>query len=77
MVFTLGLTWGGTFLVIELALREWPPFWVASGRIVFGALIMVAIWRAQGLRLFKVKPDVTTCASVLALSAFSTGIPFV
>lgn len=76
MVATLGFTWGGTFLVTELALEHWSPFWLAAGRILFGAVTMVWIWRAMGLRLFQTIPDRSTWLSVIAISAFSTGIPF-
>ena len=33
MVATLGLVWGGTFLVTELALALITPFWIAAARI--------------------------------------------
>jgi drug/metabolite transporter (DMT)-like permease len=76
MVATLGFTWGGTFLVTELALEEWPPFWLASGRILFGAALMLFVWRAMGLRLFAQPPDLRIWLEVLAIGGFSTGIPF-
>jgi drug/metabolite transporter (DMT)-like permease len=76
MVATLGFTWGGTFLITELALNHWPPFWLASGRVLFGALTMLIIWRAVGLRLFTERPDMTIRVTLLAVGAFSTAIPF-
>ena len=44
MVITLGITWGSTFLVTELALKGISPFWLAAGRQVIGAAVMLAIW---------------------------------
>ena len=44
MVGLLGFTWGGTFLVTEIALRGLTPFWLAAGRITFAAALMTAIW---------------------------------
>ena len=76
MVATLGFTWGGTFLVIELALEEWPPFWLASGRILFGLSLMLIVWRVTGLRLFSRPPSLRTWLALVAVSAFSTGVPF-
>jgi drug/metabolite transporter (DMT)-like permease len=76
MVATLGFTWGGTFLVTELALEHWPPFWLAAGRILFGAITMLAIWRAMGLRLFADPPSLRVVIALIAVGAFSTGIPF-
>ncbi|MFC3615597.1 DMT family transporter [Lutimaribacter marinistellae] len=76
MISALGITWGGTFLVTELALEEAGPFWLASGRIGFGALTMLTIWWAVGFRLFAERPARSTVAAVLAVGAFSTAIPF-
>lgn len=76
MVATLGFTWGGTFLVTELALEHWTPFWLAAGRILFGAVTMLWIWRVMGLRLFHSPPEPTTWLSLVAIGGFSTGIPF-
>ena len=76
MVATLGFTWGGTFLVTELALEHWPPFWLASGRILFGAITMLVIWRTMGMKLFAEPPSTTTRGVLIAVGAFSTGIPF-
>ena len=76
MVATLGVTWGATFLITELALQHWPPFWLAAGRIGFGAVTMVTIWQALGGRLFAAPPGPRTLGSVLVIGAFSTAIPF-
>lgn len=76
MVATLGFTWGGTFLVTELALEEWPPFWLATWRVTFGAVTMLVVWRAMGLKLFAQRPALGSIIAVLAIGAFSTAIPF-
>jgi len=46
MVITLGITWGSTFLVTELALEGISPFWLAAGRQVIGAAVMLPVWAA-------------------------------
>lgn len=76
MVATLGFTWGGTFLVTELALEHWTPFWLAAGRILFGAVTMLWVWQTMGLRLFHSPPEPKTWVSLMAIGGFSTGIPF-
>ena len=43
MIATLGFVWGGTFLLIKLALEGMPPFWLAAGRIGFAALLLCLI----------------------------------
>ncbi|MEM8655841.1 MAG: DMT family transporter [Pseudomonadota bacterium] len=77
MVAILGFTWGGTFLVTELALRGITPFWLAAGRICFAAVLMVAIWRAMGGRLFETRITPNTWASLIAIGGFSSAIPFI
>lgn len=76
MVALLGFTWGGTFLVTEIALRGITPFWLAAGRICFAAVLMVAIWRAMGGALFESKSNSRTWASLTTIGAFSSAIPF-
>ncbi|KIC49157.1 DMT family transporter [Tateyamaria sp. ANG-S1] len=76
MVAILGFTWGGTFLVTEIALRGITPFWLAAGRICFAAVLMVAIWQALGGKLFKNPTTPDTWTAVVAIGAFSSAIPF-
>ncbi|WP_420013831.1 DMT family transporter [Tateyamaria sp.] len=76
MVATLGLTWGGTFLVTELALEGITPFWLAAGRIGFAALLMTAIWQGLGGRLFAERPNTSALLSLAAIGGFSSAIPF-
>ncbi len=52
MVAILGLVWGSTFLVIEIALRGITPFWLAAARIGFAMLLTVGIWTLRGRKLF-------------------------
>lgn len=77
IVAVLGLTWGGTFMVIEIALRGMTPFWLAAGRIGFAAVLMFAIWSARGLKLFKEPPTKSTWATTVAIGAFSSAVPFI
>lgn len=76
MVVTLGLVWGATFPVIELALAEVTPFWLASGRIVFAALLTVILWRAGGGRLFARRASALDWLNLAVIGAMSTALPF-
>ncbi len=76
MVAILGLTWGGTFLVTELALTGITPFWLAAGRIGFAAVLMAVIWRMRGGALFAAPPSNGTRVSLAIIGAFSTAVPF-
>jgi drug/metabolite transporter (DMT)-like permease len=77
MIGLLGLTWGGTFMVIEIALEGLTPFWLAAGRIGFAALLMAVIWGAMGFRLFRETAGPGDWASALLIGALSSAIPFV
>ena len=51
MVLILGVTWGSSFLLIELALPGIGPAWLAASRIVLAAALMgvVQLFRRQPL----------------------------
>ncbi len=70
----LGLTWGATFLGIEIALRGITPFWLASARIGFAAVLMLGIWALRGGQLFL--SERRDWPVVIAVSALSTAVPF-
>ncbi len=73
MIATLGFVWGGTFLMVELALRGITPFWLAAGRIGFAGILLSAIWGIRGFRLFEDRSDWT---SVTLIALLSTALPF-
>ncbi len=76
MVVALGLVWGGTFPVIEIALEEFTPFWLAAGRVVFAALLTTAIWVAMGGRLFQSRPGALDTGNLILIGLLSTALPF-
>lgn len=76
MILILGITWGGTFLVIELALPGIAPFWLAAARIGFGAALTVAVWQARGGRLFAAPVPPRQWAVLTAIGVLSSALPF-
>jgi len=76
MVAGLGLTWGATFMVIELALEGITPFWLAAGRITFAAVLTLAIWQYRGGALFATPPALIDRARLVLVSALSAAVPF-
>jgi len=76
MILALGLIWGGTFLVIELALQGITPFWLAAARIGFAALLMLVIWVARGARLFNNSITRKDLGRLTAVGALSSAVPF-
>ncbi|UYP68863.1 DMT family transporter [Thalassobacter stenotrophicus] len=74
-IAVLGLIWGGTFMVISVALRGYGPITVACARTTLGALTLLALcvalrrpWPRWSWRLF---------GYVVIGALFSTAIPFV
>lgn len=74
MVAALGLVWGATFMVIEIALAGITPFWLAAGRIGFAAALTGAIWGLRGGRLYC--GAARAWPSILAIGALSSAVPF-
>jgi drug/metabolite transporter (DMT)-like permease len=46
----LGLVWGGTFMVVSVALRDYGPLTVACARTTLGAVALVLLMRVIGRR---------------------------
>lgn len=76
MVAALGLVWGATFMVMEVALRGITPFWLAAARIGFATLLMVAIWGYRGFKLFAQPLGKIDITRVVAIGALSSAVPF-
>ncbi|WP_293575814.1 DMT family transporter [Phaeobacter sp.] len=73
MIAILGFVWGGTFLLIKIALVGITPFWLAAGRIGFAALLLSAVWGWRGFRLFQ---GAASWGPLLLIGVFSTAVPF-
>ena len=72
-IVALGLIWGGTFLVISLALRGYGPVTVACARTTFGALTVLALLRLTGRQLPR---DPAIWRSAVPIGLLSTALPF-
>ena len=51
VLLLLGAIWGSSYLFIKVAVRELPPETVVSGRLLLGALVLLAVLSARGQRL--------------------------
>ncbi|MCG6558154.1 DMT family transporter [Ruegeria sp. 1NDH52C] len=76
MVATLGFVWGGTFLINELALEGITPFWLAAGRVCFGAVLSTLVWRLMGGRLFSAPLSRSERLSLVTIALLSSAVPF-
>ncbi len=76
MLIALGLVWGTTFIVIEIALRGITPFWLAAARIGFATLLISLIWLLRGARLFHGPAHPADWGWLAFIGVFSTAVPF-
>ncbi len=76
MIAVLGLTWGGTFLIIEIALRGITPFWLAASRITLGAAMTVLVWQLRGGKLFEAPLRPAERRALVIIGLLSSAIPF-
>ncbi len=77
MVATLGLVWGGVFLFIEMALEGITPFWLAAGRIGFGAALTAAVWQLRGGHLFADGASGADRVTLTVVAVLSSALPFI
>ena len=72
-IVVLGLVWGGTFMVVSVALGGFGPVTVATARTGLGALALVALMIARGGRFPR---DAAVWAHAVPIGLLSTALPF-
>ncbi len=73
-VFSLGLIWGGTFMVVAMALEGYGPITVATSRTTLGALTLLVLMQITGRRFPTLTPALG--GSIILIGVLSTAIPF-
>ena len=71
-IFALGLIWGGTFMVVSIALRGYGPITVACARTTLGALALVGIMFA----LRRPLPSPQALRAIAIIGPLNTALPF-
>jgi drug/metabolite transporter (DMT)-like permease len=71
-IFALGLIWGGTFMVVSMALEGYGPLTVACARTSLGALALLGLMTAMGRPL----PSRAAMKHLLWIGALNTALPF-
>lgn len=74
-VIALGLIWGGTFMVVAMALEGYGPITVATARTTLGAVMLLALMGLTGRRTPSLTPSLAW--SVILIGILSTALPFV
>jgi len=77
MVGILGITWGSTFLVMELALRGITPAWLAASRLTVAGLVMVVVQVIRRAPLFTDPNSPRPWGALISASLLSTALPFI
>lgn len=73
-ILFLGVVWGGTFMVVALALRGYGPVTVATARVVLGAMALTSVAVAMGRRLPRF--DARLWAYLIPIGLLSSAVPF-
>ncbi|SHE97735.1 EamA-like transporter family protein [Ruegeria intermedia] len=74
-VIALGLIWGGTFMVVAMALEGYGPITVATARTTLGAVMLLALMGLSGRSIPSLTPGLAW--SVILIGILSTALPFV
>jgi drug/metabolite transporter (DMT)-like permease len=72
-VLALGFIWGGTFMVVSVALGGYGPVTVACARTTLGAVALLAVMRIGG----RAWPSRAAMVHLLPIGALNTALPFV
>jgi drug/metabolite transporter (DMT)-like permease len=73
LLITLSLLWGGSFFFAEVALEALPPLTVVLARVALGALALLAVVHAAGLRLPR---ELALWRAFFVMGALNNLIPF-
>ncbi len=73
-IAALGLIWGGTFMVVAIALEGYGPFTVACARTSLGAAALLILMRVMGSPLPAFTPRMLKY--LLAIGILNTAVPF-
>lgn len=73
-ILALGVIWGGTFMVVSIALRGYGPLTVACARTTLGTVALLITAKAMG-RAFP-RWDATLAKYLIVNGLFSTALPF-
>lgn len=73
-ILALGIIWGGTFMVVTIALRGYGPLTVACARTTLGAIALLILMRAMQRPLPQF--DRRLCKYLVVIGLLNTALPF-
>ena len=73
LLLSLSLLWGGSFLFVELALRDYLPLTIVTLRVAIGALVLHCVLRIQKLHF---PMDLKSIGQFAVMGTLNNAIPF-
>jgi len=73
-ILCLGVIWGGTFMVVSIALQDYGPLTVACARTTLGAVSLLSLMRVLGRRL--PTPGDPAWRYLAVIAPLNTALPF-
>jgi len=73
LLVSLSLLWGGSFLFVEYALRDYQPLTIVALRVGIGALVLHCVLRINSLRF---PLDLKSISQFAMMGALNNAIPF-
>ncbi len=73
MLLALSVLWGTSFFLLEIALRQLPPFTIVLARVGLAALVLIPVLRAAGLHL---PSGVAQWRPYFVMAALNNVLPF-
>lgn len=73
-ILALGVIWGGTFMVVTIALRGYGPLTVACARTTLGAIALLGLMKLMGRSIPRLSPKMF--GLLIAIGILNTALPF-
>jgi len=73
LLASLSLVWGGSFLFVELALRDYQPLTIVALRVAIGALVLHCVLRFKKLHF---PLDLKSITQFAVMGILNNAIPF-
>ena len=74
-IILIALIWGGAFMVVRIALVDFPPLTLAASRITIGAISILLLMHLRGIKMPSLR-DTQVWRFALLIGLLSSAMPF-
>ena len=74
-IILIALVWGGAFMVVRIALVDFPPLTLAASRITIGAISILLLMHFRGIKMPSLR-DAQVWRFALLIGLLSSAMPF-